>query len=439
MMRQRKSSVPAASASAVETNNGYQRIHVSGITGALKASDLEQLFSKVCKVEEVYIPEPDCLGCSRGFAVVRVAEDKSKALQCIKNFNGSVWKGSKLRLAFAKEWYRERLDREKVEDQDKQEKLDLLAKEKDNKISQLMAKFKIPAWSSNMLRIRKARTLPKIKVCSQPKVILGTETYYSKAANAICKPYNKKIIFDDASFLEAVQAAAYIPEAEYKKKLIPKPTKASAETSKTTPVPSSAASKNNSTQNATSVVPASTLPKPAGGKGRQGFGTLLSVPLPKCIEEKVDCCIDDEEEERNRNSKNRRKNISEHDDFAENSFEIVYPNDDTPCMTAEELEDSVLQAERQRALNVALLLLQENETKDKQRKEPTPRAKPTAEDKAAKDKAKRADTNDSATKGSNATGEEQPSQEVINDIITQNPNAYVNISTFKNIFQKEVS
>ncbi|KAJ1423935.1 hypothetical protein B484DRAFT_331459, partial [Ochromonadaceae sp. CCMP2298] len=73
------------------------RIFVQGISPQTTAADLDTLFSKLGRVAEVYLPARGETGLRRDFAVATLASS-AEAKACIKAFNGSVWRGAKLRL-----------------------------------------------------------------------------------------------------------------------------------------------------------------------------------------------------------------------------------------------------------------------------------------------------------------------------------------------------
>ena len=110
---------------------------------------MERLFSKIHPVREVYIPTLNTpTGLYRNFAVVRfhfespteeVNDTISEVLnKCVKSFNGSLWQGSKIKVAIAKTEYwailrgkerHENVDTSKEADVDSYQATNLLSKE----------------------------------------------------------------------------------------------------------------------------------------------------------------------------------------------------------------------------------------------------------------------------------------------------------------------
>ena len=89
---------------------------MSGISKNITQNQLESLFSKIHPVREVFIPSLNTpTGLYRNFAVVRFLFDSdteevkdavSDVLnKCVKSFNGSLWQGSKIKVAVAKTEY----------------------------------------------------------------------------------------------------------------------------------------------------------------------------------------------------------------------------------------------------------------------------------------------------------------------------------------------
>lgn len=90
------------------------RIYISGILPQTTYTDLGQLLSKIGEVEEIYIPSKSPY--SGNFAIARIAGlDIEKTTKTIKALSGSTWKGSKIKLELAHEWYKDRVMREKQE------------------------------------------------------------------------------------------------------------------------------------------------------------------------------------------------------------------------------------------------------------------------------------------------------------------------------------
>ena len=452
------------------------RIHLSGLPQNATKEDITALISKVCPVVEVHIPEPDSWGFRRNFAVIRVKADTPKVQHCIKSFNGSMWKGNKIRLDFAKEWYKDRIQREKDTETDrlkheeiekqKEKVIDIMAESftgefhhSNGKHLFMLQKLQqtLPKLSNSMLKIRRAKTMKSLKICKTPKIIFNNEIVVSKEANSVCKPYSSKIIFDEDYYNEIKTKEELVPIQTFFDKL-----KAGTTASKATapkkkdvdskdngkekkdkdgstsqpPSSSSATSAPSATVAAPSTAtPASTAPSvpKIGGKGRVGFGTLLNVPLPDPIEKRVDCCIDDEKIGGKRNY----QRVSEYDEFGPNSLEIVEIEDDTPCVPAELLEDSALEKERNRALDFAMSILKKAEEKQSTAKKPENKRdqrqiqqQPKKEELKEQQKVAPTPAVEAPVTDNSDVTDAQPNPE------SSNGN-FVNLSTFKNIFHKD--
>ena len=99
------------------------RLYVGNLPLQTTAEDLSMLVGRICPVEDIYFPGKGITGIHRQFAIVKVPgvgndDPESPFKQCIKTLNAVRWKGSKLRVEVAKEFFTERLERERKEDQD---------------------------------------------------------------------------------------------------------------------------------------------------------------------------------------------------------------------------------------------------------------------------------------------------------------------------------
>ena len=91
------------------------RIYIGNLAETVTEIHLRELFERLVPVKEVYIPKIDEYGTGlfRGFDIVLVEENSSSFDKNIKLLNNCFWKGSKIRVEKAKEFYLDRLKREK--------------------------------------------------------------------------------------------------------------------------------------------------------------------------------------------------------------------------------------------------------------------------------------------------------------------------------------
>lgn len=90
------------------------RIYIRDFSYEATAEDLGILISKVCPVEEVYISGKTPTGINRSFAIVVVKANDVLIEKCIKTFNNCHWKGTKIWVEKAKEYYKDRFERERA-------------------------------------------------------------------------------------------------------------------------------------------------------------------------------------------------------------------------------------------------------------------------------------------------------------------------------------
>lgn len=90
------------------------RIYIRDFSYEATAEDLSSLISKVCPVEEVYISGKTPTGINRSFAIVVVTATDPMIEKCIKTFNNCHWKGTKIWVERAKEYYKDRFERERA-------------------------------------------------------------------------------------------------------------------------------------------------------------------------------------------------------------------------------------------------------------------------------------------------------------------------------------
>ncbi|CAE6528750.1 unnamed protein product [Rhizoctonia solani] len=89
------------------------RLHISGLTPAISASDLKQRFSTFGEVRDVDgVGKLDGVGRPRKFAYLTLETTQPKLARCMNLLSGSTWKGAKLRIGEAKPDYKFRHENE---------------------------------------------------------------------------------------------------------------------------------------------------------------------------------------------------------------------------------------------------------------------------------------------------------------------------------------
>lgn len=263
-------------------------------------ADLEALFSKICPVEEVYIPESETpTGLVRSFAVVRLQTvDPEIAHKCVKAFNGCLWKGARIRVEKANnEFYKDKFDRERKEEiMDTEESAPTDTEEEKEPSKQ---------FSNSYVKIKKDRHSLPVKISTKPSA-------RNKKRNvASC---GKRIVFDiDGNFDNANQTSEESSSSDDEDEEEAK--KSSSKSDDHTTDLSAKPTNGEDAQNSSSIV----KPVEGGGK-RRGFGTLLKEDT-SVFEVKAASLIEKEE-------------------------------DDKPCISAEDLSEAALQKERSRALDI---------------------------------------------------------------------------------------
>ena len=94
------------------------RIYIRDFSYEATAEDISILITKVCPVVEVYISGPTPTGINRSFAIVVVNANNLLVEKCIKTFNNCHWKGTRIFVEKAKEYYKDRLGREQTRDRE---------------------------------------------------------------------------------------------------------------------------------------------------------------------------------------------------------------------------------------------------------------------------------------------------------------------------------
>lgn len=86
-----------------------KRLHISGLTPALTAADVQSRFSVFGTVTDISgFGNLDAVGNPKKFAYLTLDATEDKLRRCLSSLSGTVWKGAKLRVGDAKPDYKER-------------------------------------------------------------------------------------------------------------------------------------------------------------------------------------------------------------------------------------------------------------------------------------------------------------------------------------------
>jgi RNA recognition motif-containing protein len=151
------------------------RLYVGGLTPAVTQSDILNLFQKFGNVDDVHIPQSFTSALPRTFAIVKITFSDEQSHERMKKLNGSIWKGGKIKIEPAKEYYLNKLTLEKnatleapTQQKAKETECNLPAL-KTTSINQLTATT--ATNTKKYLRLRKARSLRAVKVGPKNKGI----------------------------------------------------------------------------------------------------------------------------------------------------------------------------------------------------------------------------------------------------------------------------
>lgn len=142
------------------------RLHVSNFSPEITSVELQELFRKLGSVKDVYLPKLTETGLLRNFAIVVMEspsslEESSLSQSCIRAFNNSFWKGRKIRVAQAREYFLDRLKRES------QEELTLLEKKRTLIEAKNELNSKMNFFTGNKVSLRK-RKGDQLTICAVP-------------------------------------------------------------------------------------------------------------------------------------------------------------------------------------------------------------------------------------------------------------------------------
>lgn len=334
------------------------RLHVSEFLSSVTQSDLENLVSKVCPVVSIYIPCKTATGILRQFAIIVVNCDDAAVQKCIKAFNGSFWKGSKLRIDVAKEYYKDRLARER-------EEYESSMYQKHLELQQERQVFEIkPAFCEPSIKVRSTRYVQHMIVSTVPQHG-GKRRHSQMAAGKIMQCGRKKVFDEDGNPRnEDGVEDEEIPMSELDSTAEKQHKDAALDTG------TEISSKNTSSQ-------PSEAPKKAGGGVRVGFGSLLkdvksdgkfhksTQLLLRPGTEDDECCVEKATSTSSRaQSRSALAAVLDLDDddaegvYGEEEEELATDqNVDEPCMDSADLREEVLAAERSRASAVLAQML----------------------------------------------------------------------------------
>lgn len=226
-----------------------QRFYVGGISSSTSEEDLRAMFAKVCHVEEVHLPQPFAFGLQRPFAIVRLSEIDPKAESALKRLDGTNWKGSKLKIEKAKEYYRDRFEAERANAH--------LAPIKPQQPVSKARTQPILSFAADVIKLRRRKGVPALKAATKPYL-----TFHDKTYGASCTAQAKacrRTVFDDND------AENFIAENNLVSIDV-------------TGAPSSSSRQPQGTVQKNTEAAVKVIAK--GGGQRKGFGTLLLATLP---------------------------------------------------------------------------------------------------------------------------------------------------------------
>lgn len=99
------------------------RLYIRDFSYQATNEDISLLISKICPVQEVYISGITPTGINRSFAIVVVHATNEMLEKCVKTFNNCHWKGTKIYVEKANEYYKDKFDRERAFEKKQNERL----------------------------------------------------------------------------------------------------------------------------------------------------------------------------------------------------------------------------------------------------------------------------------------------------------------------------
>lgn len=272
----------------------FKTLYLSGFSSSVTINDIRSLLSKVSTVHDVYIPPTTATGIIRNFAMIKV-ENRENISKFVSSLNHSIWKGGKIRLELAREHYLDKLNREREESN----QLSDSDAENNELAYNALEEYKPPQFADTKLFLVVSKNLQKyVTVGTEPS--LGPSARFHRSKDKVARCH--KIIFDEEGSINQVHS-------------YPKYTRETED-----------AKENEKLDNFKSISKPTLPPTEYRGGGlRKGFGTLASASvadsgtsssLKKAVELRVPATEAEE--------------------------------DETPCISAEELAADALSKERQR-------------------------------------------------------------------------------------------
>lgn len=283
-----------------------------------------------------------------------VNEDQAKS--CIKILNGSMWKGSKLRLEIAREFYQDKLSQERLS------ALETISGEEKELVSivsedPLPVVAVLPPFSRDTIVLKHGTREYEISTkpaLYSPSMILGSDSSSNSSRNHQSSvvdnkggpraviPCGMKRVFDDDDDDEAnaLRSISYLaPEAS---QLNHKRDHLVIHDKRVVGSLTSNLSHHGGKLDEEQLPPAKKAKSiaPIGGGVRRGFGSLLSAEVHKGSKD-VSCCIDKTVDD-----------VSKDRGVARIDGGMSSDDDDEPCVRQEDLDDAALTAERNRALSI---------------------------------------------------------------------------------------
>ena len=277
-------------------------LYLSSEKGKPVDPSIVDLVAKTCPVKEVHFPQRPP---QHFFLIVVVACAVEEAKAFVRNFNHTFWKGRKIRVELAKDFYRDRLEREWSDD----------SPVSPPSPGEYLAS--LPLFDAPVLRIRKRKGAPPIEI------VVNNSTEPRGEKTPSLQPVNTQhIVFDsdkeiDDSFIESLQQERMESVPSHRQIPI---NKAEIETE-----PSISSSGGGL----------------EGGGKRRGFGSLLKES-PMDLEATL-----------------QRKRQWTYDLDLTQSLDG--PDGAIPCVANEEVDEDVLRQERQRALSILTFLRKDSD------------------------------------------------------------------------------
>lgn len=292
-----------------------QRFYIGGFDRSSTKEDLSKLFSKLVNVDYVHVPAATATGLDRNFAIVVATSTEEIAEKCVKSFNGSNWRGCKIRVELAKQYYQDRWRKEKELPaeliQKRIETVTPTVAMIDEAILKRMEKKQVVMKKSPCAPLTTLSMKP-IKRVSHRNRLKALKIFFDEEGNAIL---SESPATSDESGSEDDESTEHIHEST---------NAVDRESSKGSTTESAKQKSDDKLVKTADFMGSNKILE--GGGSRRGFGTLVADP----IEKRVDCCIEQDGAK----------------EFLSDDEDII----DTPCINSEDLSEDALAKERERAL-----------------------------------------------------------------------------------------